>query len=62
MILKGKWRLCQLAGIDTAEMVTPFTNDEIDSLWAEHECWQITQSNFLERLTTNVPKAKQFIL
>ena len=36
MILKGKLRL-QLAEIDPAEIMVPFTNAEITSLWAENE-------------------------
>ena len=37
LILKGKLRVHQLAGIDPAEIIVPFTNDEIDKLWAESE-------------------------
>ena len=57
LILKGKMRLCQLAGIDPAEIVVPFTNAEIASLWAENEHWQRVSGNFLEKLTINIPKA-----
>ena len=39
LILKGKLRLCQLAGIDPAEIIVPFNNDEIDKLWEECEPW-----------------------
>ena len=30
-------RLCQLARINPAEIVTPFTNTKIASLWAQDE-------------------------
>ena len=46
LILKGKLRLCQLAGIDPAEIAVPFNNGEIDKLWAESEPWQRAYSNF----------------
>ena len=49
LILKGKLRLCQLTGIDPPETVVPFTNDEIDKLWAESEPWQRACSNFWRR-------------
>ena len=63
MILKGKLRLCQLTGIDPAEIVVLFMKAEIFSLWAENEHWQRPYSNFfLERLTTNIPKARDFSL
>jgi hypothetical protein len=35
-------RLCQLAGINPAEIVIPFSNAETVSLWAETEPWQRT--------------------
>ena len=31
LIIKGKLRLCLLAGIDPAETIVPFTTDEIKS-------------------------------
>lgn len=40
LILKGKMRLPQLVGMDPAEVVLPFTNSEIASLWAQDEHWQ----------------------
>ena len=40
LILKGKLRLCQLAEIDPAEIIVPFTNDEIKKLWEDNEPWQ----------------------
>ena len=36
LILKAKLRLCQLTGIDPTEIVIPFTNAEIASLWAKN--------------------------
>ena len=36
---KKKMRLWQLAGMDPAEIVVPFINAEIDSLWTQHELW-----------------------
>lgn len=62
MILKGKLKLSQLAGLDSAEIVVSFTNNEIDELWKESEPWQRACSNFLERLTTNTPNAREFNL
>ncbi|KAL6089067.1 hypothetical protein STEG23_027555, partial [Scotinomys teguina] len=35
LILKGKLRFRQLAGIDPAEIVVPLTKEEIEKLWAE---------------------------
>lgn len=37
LILKRKIRLCQLAGLDPAEIVVPFTSAGIASLWVENE-------------------------
>ena len=39
LIRKAKMRLHQLAGIDPAEIVVPFTNVEIASLWGEDKQW-----------------------
>ena len=47
LIIKGKLRLCQFAGIDPAEIVVPFTNDEINRLWEESKCWQRACGKFL---------------
>ena len=46
LILKGKLRLCQLAGIEPAEIVVPLNKDEIVKLWEESEPWQRAYSNF----------------
>ncbi|KAL6032047.1 hypothetical protein STEG23_025200 [Scotinomys teguina] len=37
LILKGKLRLRQLAGIDPAEIVIPLTKEDIEKLWAEND-------------------------
>lgn len=36
MGLKGKTRLWQLTGIDTAEILVPVSNPEISSLWSQN--------------------------
>ena len=41
-------RLNQLADIDPDEIVVPFSNAEISSLWAENEHWQRASITFLE--------------
>lgn len=48
----------QLAGLDAVEVVVPFTNAGIASLWTENEHWQRAYSNFFcgEILTTNIYK------
>ena len=55
-------RLGQLAGTDPAEIVMHINNEDIDKLWAESESWQRACGNFWERLTTNIPKAREFNL
>ena len=62
LILKGKLRLHQLAGIDPAEIIVPFNNDEIDKLWEESEPWQRACSNFLGEINNNYPKSKRIQL
>ena len=59
LILKGKLIFCQLAGIDPAEIVVPFTNAEIASLWAENEHWQRAYSNFGGEINNTYPECKQ---
>lgn len=63
LILKGKLRLRQLVGMDPAEIVVPFTNAEIASLWVQNEHWQRACSNFLGEINNRYPKSKrlQFI-
>ena len=59
LILKGKLRLCQLAGIDPAEIVVPFTNDEINKLWVESELLQKACSIILGgEINNNYPKSE----
>lgn len=53
--------LGQLAETDPVEIVAPFTNAEIVSLWAENEHQQKLVV-ILGRLITNIPKARDFRL
>ena len=62
LILKGKLRLHQLAGIDPAEIIVPFNNGEIDKLWEESEPWQRACSNSLGEIKNNYPKSKRIQL
>ena len=39
LLLKKRERLQKLVGMDPAEIVVPFINAEIDSLWTQHELW-----------------------
>ena len=39
MIMKGKLRFHQLSEIDLVEIMVPFTNVEISSIWAEDKQW-----------------------
>ena len=57
LILKGKLRLCQLAGIDPAEIIVPFNNDEIDKLWEESEPVYEFVVIFWARLTITIPNS-----
>ena len=63
LVLKGKLRLCQLAGIDLADIVVPFTKDEIHMFSGESEHWQRACGNFLEEVDNKYPQRKriQFI-
>ena len=36
LIVKGKLRLHQLAGIETAAIIVPFTTDEIKNIWKDN--------------------------
>jgi hypothetical protein len=49
--------------MDPAEIVVPFTNAEIASLWAQDEHWQRACSNFLGEMKNRYPKSRwlQFI-
>ena len=59
LIIKGKLRLRQLAGIDPAEIIVPFTADEIKKLWEDNEPWQRACANFLGEINNNYPKSKR---
>ena len=56
-------RLCQLVRMDLAEIVVPFTNSEIASLWAQGEHWQREWNDFLGEINNRYPKIRwlQFI-
>ena len=57
IIIKGKLRLRQLAGINSAESIVPFIADEIKKkLWEDKEPWQRICANFWEKLITTIPK------
>ncbi|KAL6093193.1 hypothetical protein STEG23_016117 [Scotinomys teguina] len=62
LILKGKLRLRQLAGIDPAEIVVPLTKEEIEKLWVESEPWQRACSNFLGEINSKYPKSDRIEL
>ena len=57
LIIKGKLRLRQLAGIDPAEIIVPFTADEIKNLWEDIEPWQGACAIFWKKLIAIIPKA-----
>ena len=57
LIIKGKLRLHQLAGIDPAEIKVSFTNDEIKKLWEDNEPWQRACANFGGEINSNYPKS-----
>ena len=40
LIIQGKFRYCQFSGIDTAEILVPFNNDEFGRLLEESKPWQ----------------------
>ncbi|KAL6065033.1 hypothetical protein STEG23_028902 [Scotinomys teguina] len=54
LILKGKLRLRQLAGIDPAEIVVPLTKEEIEKLWAEKPLNIVTDSQYAERVVLHI--------
>ncbi|KAL6043129.1 hypothetical protein STEG23_019310, partial [Scotinomys teguina] len=62
LILKGKLRVGQLAGIDPAEIVIPLTKEDIEKLWAESEPWQRACSNFLGEINSKYPKSDRIEL
>ena len=62
LIIKGKLRLHQLAGIDPAEIIVPFTTEEIRKLWEYNEPWQRACANFLGEISSNYPKSDRLNL
>ena len=46
LIIKGKTGLCQIAGIDPADITVFFTKDEIKKIWADIETCQRACANF----------------
>lgn len=40
LIIKGKFLLCQLVGIDPAKIIVLSTTDEIKNLWEGNGPWQ----------------------
>ncbi|KAL6040241.1 hypothetical protein STEG23_020317 [Scotinomys teguina] len=58
LILKGKLRLRQLAGIDPAEIVVPLTKEEIEKLWAEKPLNIVTDSQYAERVVLHIETAE----
>ena len=62
LIIKGKLRLRQLPGIDPADIIVPFTTDEIKRLWEGNEPWQRACANSLGEIHSNYPKSNRFNL
>ena len=62
LIIKGKLRLRQLAGIDPAEIIVPSTTDEIKKLWEDNEPWQRACANFGGEINNNYPKSDRLNL
>lgn len=60
LIIKGKLRLCQLPGIDIAEIIVPFINDAINKLYEESNSWQKSCSIFFEAINSNYPNSERF--
>lgn len=59
-ILKGN--TLELLGIDPAEIIVPFNNDELNKLWEQSEHRQSTCSNFLGETNNNYPIRKRIQL
>ena len=55
-------KLIQLAEIDPAEIIVPFTNDENSRLWEDSEPWQRAFTTFLGEISNNYPKIKRIWL
>ena len=62
LIIKVVLKLHQLAGIDPAEIIVPFTIDEIKKLWEDNEPWQRACVNFLGDISSNYPKSNRINL
>lgn len=54
LIMKGRIRLCQLSGTDTAEIVVPLTNVEIMPLLVINEDWKELVLTTWVKLITNI--------
>ena len=57
LIIKCKLRLCQQEGIDQAEIIVPFTTDEIKKLWEDKEPWQRAYAKILGEININYSKS-----
>lgn len=57
LILRGKLRLCQLTGIEKAEIIVPFNTDEIKKLWEDNGPWQSSCANFLGEINSDYKKS-----
>ena len=62
LIIKGKLRLRQLAGIDPAEIIVPFTTEEIRKLWEDNKPWQRACAIFGGEINSNYPKSDRLNL
>jgi hypothetical protein len=54
-------RVCQLTGRDLEEIMVPFTNTEIASLWVENRHWQKSFGGWGQGDNNKYPKSKQAI-
>lgn len=62
LIIKGKLRLHQLAGIDPPEIIVPFTRGGIKKLWDDSEPRQRACANLLGEIYSNYPKSNRISL
>ena len=62
LIIKGKLKLRQLAGKDLAEIIVPFTTDEIKKLWKDNEPWKRACANFLGEINSIYHKSDKINL
>ena len=62
LILKGNLRLCQLAGIDPAEIAVPSIMVKLTNYGQKVNPGKELVVIFWERLTTTIPKAREFNL